>query len=151
MRIRFSPAILGAALALLFGSVVMTAPSIAQSGDEAAVNQAVEALRKAMVDTDRAVLDKLTDAKLSYGHSAGKVETKAEFIDGVMGKKTIFKTITLTEPLVVVAGGNAIARHIFSADLETDGKPGAVKIGILQVWAKQDGGWKLFARQAFRL
>jgi ketosteroid isomerase-like protein len=121
------------------------------SDDEAAINQAVESLRKAMVDTDRTKLSELTADNLSYGHSAGKVETKAEFIDGVMGKKTIFKTITLTEPLVAVTGNNAVARHIFAADLETDGKPGAVRIGILQVWAKQDGGWKLFARQAFRL
>ena len=151
MRIQFRPAIFGAVLAIAVAGFVMSAPSLAQSGDEAAVNKAVEDMRKAMVDTDRAVLDKLTADTLSYGHSAGKVETKAEFIDGVMGKKTIFKTITLSEPLVVVTGNNAIARHVFSADLETDGKPGAVKIGILQVWAKQDGNWRLFARQAFRL
>ena len=150
MRIHFRRAAFAAALAIAFGSFIMSGPSVAQSGDEAAINQAVESLRKAMVDTDRAKLGELTADNLSYGHSAGKVETKAEFIDGVMGK-TIFKTITLTEPSVAITGNNAIARHIFAADLETDGKPGAVKIGILQVWTKQDSGWKLLARQAFRL
>jgi uncharacterized protein DUF4440 len=129
----------------------MSTPSIAQSGDEAAINQAVDALSKAMVDIDRARLDALTAEKLSYGHSAGKVENKAEFIAGITDKKTIFKTITLTEPSVAVAGNNAVARHIFAADLETDGKPGTVRIGILQVWIKQEGNWKLLARQAFKL
>ena len=129
----------------------MSAPSLAQSADEVAVNQAVEAMRKALVDADRERLAELSADKLSYGHSAGKVETKSEFIDAVASKKTIFKTITLSEPSVVVTGNNAIARHIFAADLESDGKPGAVRIGILQVWTRQNDSWKLLARQAFRL
>jgi ketosteroid isomerase-like protein len=149
MRTRFLQLAFAAVLAC--GSFAMSGASIAQSGDEAAVNAAVEALRKAMVDTDRAKLSELTSEKLSYGHSAGKLETKSEFVEGVMGKKTIFKTITHAEPTVVVSGNNAIARHIFSADLETDGKPGQVKIGILQVWTKENGGWKLLARQAYRI
>ena len=38
---------------------------------------------------ERRALAELTAEKLSYGHSAGKVETKAEFIDAVASKKTI--------------------------------------------------------------
>lgn len=142
---------IAAALTLGIASVIVSAPAAAQSGEEAAVSQAVEAHRKAMVDVDRERLAELTADKLSYGHSAGKVETKAEFIDAVASKKTIFKTITLENPSVVVAGNMAIARHIFVSELETDGKPGSVRIGVLQVWTKESGGWKLLARQAFRL
>ena len=61
------------------------------------------------------------------------------------------KSITLVEPTVTVVGNNAIARHIFTAEFETDGKPGTARVGVLQVWAKQDAHWKLLARQAFRL
>jgi ketosteroid isomerase-like protein len=50
-----------------------------------------------------------------------------------------------------VVGNNAIARHIFSAETESGGKPGSARVGVMQVWAKQDGRWKLLARQAFRL
>ena len=32
-----------------------------------------------------------------------------------------------------------------------DGKPTSTKIGALQVWQKQDGNWKLLARQGYKL
>ena len=41
--------------------------------DVAAVNQAVEALRKAMVDADKASLEGLVADQLSYGHSGGRM------------------------------------------------------------------------------
>ena len=132
--------------------ILLRSPAaLAQSGDEAGVNQAVEALRKAMLDADKARLEGLVANELSYGHSGGVIETKAQFVDVIAGKKTIYKSITLSEPSTKVVGNNAIVRHVFSAETEADGKPGSARVGVLQVWAKQDGGWKLLARQAFRL
>ena len=45
----------------------------------------------------------------------------------------------------------AIARHIYLGESELDGKQTTTRIGALQLWQKQDGGWKLIARQGFRL
>ena len=59
----------------------------------------------------------------------------------VAGKKTIYKSITLSEPITAVTGPNAIARHIFSAETEAGGKPATARVGVLQVWQKQPGGW----------
>ena len=123
----------------------------AQAGEEAAVNQAIEDLRKAMLAADQAGLEGLVADQLSYGHSGGVIESKAQFVSVVAGKKTIYKAITLSEPSLVVVGNNAIARHIFSAETESDGKAATARVGVLQVWQKQDGRWKLLARQAFRL
>ena len=123
----------------------------AQAGEEAAVNQAIEDLRKAMLAADQAGLEGLVADQLSYGHSGGVIESKAQFVGVVAGKKTIYKAITLSEPSLVVVGNNAIARHIFSAETESDGKAATARVGVLQVWQKQDGRWKLLARQAFRL
>ena len=126
-------------------------PSLAQSGDEAAVNKAVDDLRKAMMSGDKAQLEALVDDKLSYGHSGGVIENKKQFVDVVASKKTTYKSITLSDASVSVAGDNAIARHVFSAEFESDGKPGTAKVGVMQVWHKSGGNWKLLARQAFRL
>lgn len=121
----------------------------AESADEGAVKKAVDDLTKAMMAADKAKLEALVSDQLSYGHSSGKVETKAEFVGVVAGKKTIYKSITLSDPTVSVAGNNAIARHTFAAEVEVDGKPSSPKIGVLQVWVKDGGAWKLLARQAF--
>jgi ketosteroid isomerase-like protein len=104
-----------------------------------------------MLAADQAGLEALVADQLSYGHSGGVIEPKGQFINVIVNKKTIYKSITLSEPSVTVVGNNAIARHIFSAETEADGKPGSARVGVLQVWIKQDGRWKLLARQAFRL
>jgi Domain of unknown function (DUF4440) len=89
----------------------------AQGGDEAAVNQAIEDLRKAMIDANKARLGELVADQLSYGHSGGVIETKEQFIAVIVSKKTVYKSIALSEPSVAVVGNNAIARpHLLSRD-----------------------------------
>ena len=139
------------AFALGMSSLLPSASSLAESAEEAAVDKAVEALRKALLEKDKARLEQLSADHLSYGHSSGKVQTKAEFVDGVMTSKAIVKSITFPELSIAVVGNAAIARHLFEAEMETDGKPTSVKIGALQVWQKQVGNWKLLARQGFKL
>jgi hypothetical protein len=124
---------------------------LAEAGNEAAVNAAVEALTKAMLQADRGALERLVADQLSYGHSSGLVESKAQFVDVIANRKTLYKAITLSEPSTVMAGDNAIVRHVFSNTTETGGKTASISVGILQVWQKQAGDWRLLARQAFRL
>ena len=135
------------ALALAAASLPITAH--AESADEAAVRKAIDDLTKAMMAADKAKLEALVADQLSYGHSAGKLETKKEFVDVIAGKKTIYKSITLNDPTVSVSGNNAIARHVFVVETETDGKPATAKVSVMQVWVKDGGAWKLLARQAF--
>jgi ketosteroid isomerase-like protein len=123
----------------------------AQGGDEAAVNEAIKALNDAMIAADKAKLEALVSDQLSYGHSAGRIESKAQFIDVVANKKTIYKTISLSDASTKVVGNNAIARHIYSVETESNGKPATARVGVLQVWQKDGGRWQLLARQAFKL
>jgi hypothetical protein len=124
--------------------------AVAESADEAAVAQAVEALRKAIFGQEKTQLEVLCADQLSYGHSGGRVENKAQFINGVMTRKAILKSLTLSDHTIAIVGTDAIARHTWASESETDGKPTSTKIGVLQVWQKQGGTWKLLARQAFR-
>jgi hypothetical protein len=124
--------------------------AVADSADEAAVAQAVEALRQAVFDQNKAQLEALCAEQLSYGHSDGRVETKAQFINGVMTRKAILKSLTLSDHTIAIVGTDAIARHMWASESETDGQSRSTKIGVLQVWQKQGGTWKLLARQAFR-
>jgi ketosteroid isomerase-like protein len=144
---------LAAVGAVAFGmsSLSRSAPSLAESAEEAAVDKAVEALRKALMEKDKTRLEQLAADQLSYGHSSGKVQTKSEFVDGVMTSKAIVKSLSFPELSIAVAGDAAIARHLYESEMETDGKTNNVKIGALQVWQKQNGNWKLLARQGFKL
>jgi hypothetical protein len=127
------------------------ATGFSQTKSETAVADAVENLRKALVNADRASLDKLTAAELSYGHSNGKVETKAEFVEALTSGASDFVKIDLTEQTIKIVDKTALVRHRLSADTNNDGKPGTVNLYILLVWQKQKGDWKLLARQAVRV
>jgi len=78
-------------LALGGSNLLQNTAALADTPDDPAVRQAVEALRKALLEADKAQLEQLTSEQLSYGHSDGRVQTKAEFIDGVMSRKAVVK------------------------------------------------------------
>jgi hypothetical protein len=150
MRITRRHLAVAGALALGGIGLLQSSSAVAESADEAAVAQAVEALRKAIFGQEKTQLEALCAEQLSYGHSGGRVENKAQFIDGVMTRKGLLKALTLSDHTIAIVGADAIARHTWSSESETDGKMTSTKIGVLQVWQKQGGTWKLLARQAFR-
>src|SRR5271169_2537449 len=139
------------AVALGAASLMRSSAGLADASDEAAVKDSVEALRKALLAADKTQLEQVAAAQLSYGHSSGKVQNKAEFVDGVMTRKGVVKSLDFPDLTVAVASDAAITRHIWASESETDGKPNKVRIGVLAVWQKQDGGWKLLARQGYTL
>jgi len=105
-----------------------------------------------MLAADRTKLESLVSDKLSYGHSSGRLEDKKDFVEVIASKKTVYKSIELSKQTISVAGNNAIVRHAWESESGTgDGKWNVAKIGVLQVWQKEAGGWKLLARQAFRV
>jgi hypothetical protein len=142
---------LAAAGALALGAAALMTPTAADAAEEAAVTQAVEALRKAVFDKNKADLEKLTADQLSYGHSSAVVQNRAEMVDGVMTRKATLKSLDYPELKVTMAGNNAIARHRYVAESEQDGKTTNTDIGILEVWTKDGGAWKLLARQGYKL
>ena len=123
----------------------------AQSKAETEVATAVEKMRLAMISGRQDDLDKVASADLTYGHSSGKLQNKAEFIDSFVTKSSVFTAIDLLDQTIKVDGSTAIVRHILSGVTADAGKPGTVKLGIMLVFAKEHGEWKLLARQAYKL
>jgi ketosteroid isomerase-like protein len=140
-----------AAAALVLASPLSTA--FAQpAAEQAAVARAVDALTRAMLARDKAQLEALSAPALSYGHSAGRIENRQQFVEALVSGPTRFRTINLTEQTVELTGNEAIVRHLLTGETENrEGQVNPVRIGVLQVWQKQGGDWKLLARQAYRL
>lgn len=141
--------LIAAASVALAGCAGMSGPA-STAAAAPAVAAAAERLRVAMVDPTPAALNALVADDLSYGHSGGKVDTKASFISDLMDGKSDFVTIAITDQTVKVIDNVAIVRHTLTADTNDSGKPGKVSIKILGVWQKQGSDWKLIARQAVR-
>ncbi len=125
------------------------APGTAE--DEAAVAAAVDTLNKGILDPEQGLLENIASDALSYGHSGGKVQNKAEFVDDLVNGSFDFETVEISDQTISVSGDNAIVRHVFTSKATNAGAPVDLKIGNLLVWRKENGQWKLLARQAFKL
>jgi len=139
---------------VLFGFLVLfafSATAFAQKADEKAVAAAVETLKKAMIDPDRATLERLASADLSYGHSNGLLEDRAAFVEALTSGKSDFVTIDLSDQTIRVTGNVAVVRHKLMAETKNSGTPGTAKLAVLLVWQKQNSGWVLLARQAVKI
>jgi ketosteroid isomerase-like protein len=125
-------------------------PAVVDAAEKATVEQAAQHLSKAMLDADRAQLDALIAPELVYAHSDGHVENKTQFVDVIATKKTIYTSITLSNIKTVVAGDTAIVRLVFDCSYQEEGKPpGTAHLGVMEIWQKQSGSWKLLGRQGY--
>ncbi len=123
----------------------------AQTKHEIAVAAAVERLNKGILDPDKALLENVASEGLSYGHSGGKVQNKAEFVEDLLHGTFDFLSVTTSNQKIMVSGKNAIVRHTFVAKATNAGTPVNLNIGNLLVWRKESGQWRLIARQAFKI
>lgn len=136
---------------LLFLLLLPATIAWCQSGEEKKIAAAVEALNNALVAADSSALKNLTVAALTFGHSSGKVEDRQTFINNAVNGPFKFLSIAATDQTVTRAKRTAIVRHVLQAKATNNGTPTDLKLGVLQVWQKDRGGWKLLARQAFKL
>jgi ketosteroid isomerase-like protein len=125
----------------------------AQNGDDLAIAAKVETLNKAIfVNKDITALETLLATEITYGHSGGKVETRAEMIKGVMDDTKTYSDVKTEVGRILFSGKSVVVRHIISAtQKEKDGKVSPLKLQVMQVWVKEKKAWKLLARQAVKL
>ena len=123
----------------------------AQTKDEKDVADAVEKLKKAMVDGNRADLEGIVMDKLSYGHSSGHIDDKKEFVEKLASGASDFVSIDLSDQTISISGNTAIVRHKLDARSNDGGKPGEVHLFVLLIFQKDNKQWKLLARQAVKI
>src|ERR1700746_682558 len=80
----------------------------AESADVAGRAPAVPARTAAILAADKAKLEALVADQLSYGHSSGTIQDKADFVGVIASKKTVYKSMNLTDMKVSVVGGTAL-------------------------------------------
>ncbi|MGU3359978.1 nuclear transport factor 2 family protein [Methylobacterium sp. M6A4_1b] len=143
--------VLGALLGFVLAVACLVALPVRAAGPEGDVEAAVDALTRAMLAADGTALEALVLDGLSYGHSSGAVQDKAAFVEALTSRRSQFPTITLTNRSASVVGDDAVVRHVFDGETVANGKTVPVHVGVLQVWHREGGRWRLLARQAFKL
>ncbi|HUN41788.1 MAG TPA: nuclear transport factor 2 family protein [Acetobacteraceae bacterium] len=137
----------GLLCAAAFGSTAFAAAS----GGTDAVAAAVEAYRVGLLNADGKLLNALCTDPIAYGHSTGRVQTRKEFLDEAGNGKSVWKTIGFSDLSILLNGGNAMSRFVFNGVNEVNGKQNTLRFGVLIVWVRQRGKWKLLARQGYKI
>ena len=123
-----------------------------QSGKDAEVWTKVEALNKAVFETkDSAAIQDLVAETVTYGHSTGVLENKPVMLHNAVHSLESYKDLSLERLSTTSAGQAVVIRYILRAQVSKEGSTYPLNIGIMQVWAKDKGKWRLFARQAVKV
>lgn len=136
-------------ICFLLSSVMLYAA--ADSKPEKDVLAAMDAWKQATMNKDRGALEKLLHNDLTYSHSSGHSQTKAEVIQSVTSGKSTVEAIDFSDTTVRVYGNAALVRGKVDIRNSTDGKSTTANLNILHVWVKGPQGWQMVARQATRL
>lgn len=134
----------------LLAALAFCITAAAQRSYEEQVQKTVAQFVKAMEDSDLKTLNSLTAAKLTYGHSSGKIETKDQFLQTFKTGTSDFVKINITDQTIDITATTAIVRHLLDADTNDNNKPGHVTLKVMTVWQKQGNKWVLLARQAVK-
>src|SRR5688572_29966266 len=93
-------------LLLLSAVVASAAPNNAKTEKE--VLAAVDAWKQAMLKKDLTGLEKVLHADVSYGHSSGLIENKAQAVEHVITSKANYAAIELLDTAVRTYGTFAL-------------------------------------------
>lgn len=124
---------------------------IAQDNDKMQVEKRVEYLKQLLIDPDKAKLEALLSDQLTYGHSNGLIENKAQCIENLVSGNSDFVDITLTNTQSSISGSTAWTRFDLYAHTNNKGVAGETKLKVLLIWIKENKQWKLLARQAVKI
>ena len=119
--------------------------------DEEKLTSTLKEFHQSLVNKNTVSINQQTDKALSYGHSNGWVETKAEMIKNLETGYTSYKSIKEDSLQVTINENVAHARFVGDYEVSLNGGNSVVyHLKVLEVWVKKGKRWLLFARQAVR-
>jgi ketosteroid isomerase-like protein len=105
----------------------------------------------AMIQGDQAALDRLLADDLTYTHSSGQLETKAQFLESLRSGKLRYLSAERSDVAVRLYGDTAVVTGRAEVKVSTGGEEGVLPLRFTEVWVKSGGGWKLTAWQSTRI
>ena len=130
---------------LLFISLFVKAQT-----DEEKLTVTLKEFHQALVKKNTVGINQQTDKALSYGHSNGWIETKADMMKNL--ETGYMNYNNYKEDSIVITMNGAMANVRFVADIAAtlNGNNGNYHLKVLEVWVRKGKRWLLFARQAVR-
>jgi hypothetical protein len=118
--------------------------------DEEKLTATVKEFHQALVNKNTVSINQQTDKALSYGHSNGWVETKADVIKDLETGYISYQSYKEDSISVLINGNMANVRFVADITATLNGATNSYHLKVLEVWVKKGKRWVLFARQAVK-
>lgn len=118
--------------------------------EEQKLTSAIKDFHQALVNKNTASINQQTDKALSYGHSNGWVETKADMIKDLETGLIVYHSYKEDSLNITINETMANARFVADVSATLRGNTTNFHLKVLEVWVKKGKRWILFARQAVR-
>jgi hypothetical protein len=100
---------------------------------------------QALLGPDLPTLERLFHDRLSYAHSSGVRDTKAEYLAKIESGYYDYTRSEHPVERVDVVGDTAVVSGRMTADLLVQGRPKSLDVLALAVWTRDTGEWQLLA------
>jgi hypothetical protein len=114
------------------------------------LEKSLREFHQALVHKNTVSLNQQTDKALSYGHSNGWVEQKAEMLKNIESRYIDYEEFKEDSLSISINGNMAHARFVADIKATLNGKKSQFRLKVLEVWVKKGKRWLLFARQAIK-
>ena len=131
---------------LLF--VLLVAVGAFAADPAAGVREATEGWRQGTIKQDKAALDRFLADDLTYSHSSGLTQTKAEYIAAVTKGPSHYESFGESGTKITVYGNTAVLTGF--VDVKAPGRE-AYRVRTLEVYVQNQGRWQMAAHQSARV
>jgi ketosteroid isomerase-like protein len=139
-------------LLAVVGASVIGGSTVARASDVARDVAAAQDRRiAATIGADVVALGAMMTDDLTYTHSGGVTETKAEFLDGLRTGKYVYREIVPRDRQVRVHGDAAIVSGPCHIVVEPGGKRAEIDLYFTELYVEEGGQWRMALWQATRL
>ncbi len=118
--------------------------------EERKLTAALKEFHQALVNKNTEAINQQTDKVLSYGHSNGWVQTKADVIKDLETGYISYQQYKEDSLTIAINGKMANARFVADITAVLKGNTVISHLRVLEVWFKKGKRWLLFARQAVK-
>ena len=132
-------------IALFFTSLIVVAQT-----DSAKLSATMREFHQALIEGNTISINQQTDKMLSYGHSNGWIETKADMIKDLETGYIVYHSFKEDSLKIIINDSIANARFVADVTATMNGNDTNVHLKVLEVWVKKGKRWILFARQGVR-
>lgn len=141
-----------AVLAVLTLGACGTAPPRGEAVTTAETIAALERGRfDAMTRQDAAALELLLAEDLTYCHSNGTCETKAEFLATIRSGRLRYRAIEVEQLTPRPAAAAWVVTGVIAVEAEVEGRVTPLRLTFTDVYVPAPGGWQLMAWHSARI